>query len=757
VRPCPHRDVPRRIACVQAHTLREYTESIMIQRILLTAFVVLLGASNGWAQVVDRVDWAQYLSRHDLVWERIPDRWEAGIFQGNGQMGAMIFAGKNCATFDWQIGRSDVAFNSSRIPIGDLNLKLAGRIESGTARLDLWNAEARGTLKTDRGGIQYRSFTHTDHLVQVIELTTTGEEQASWSWTPGLAANHRKIYRKEPLLPVDQNEPPVRGSRDGIEISFQPLKPAGGHATAWKVVPLGNNRSVVYLSVGYVKEEGAAKAEAVAAVAKAAETGLESLTKTHRDWWHRFWPESFVSIPDTRLESFYWIQIYKMASGTRPGRPALDLLGPWFHRTPWTKIWWNLNLQLTYWPQLTGNRLELGESFCELIDNHTAALAANAGEYSADSAAIATAAGYDCVAPVEGEICDLAWAMHNYWLQYRYSMDDRMLRDRVFPMLKRSINFYLRLLKEGPDGKLHIPVGFSPEYEGQPEVNPDCNVDLSLLRWGCQTLIAVCDRLKIDDRQIPQWKNTLEKLTPYAQDDKGLMISASTPFAHSHRHFSHLLMIYPLYIMTPEQAENRELVTKSLKHWMSMPQQLKGFSFTGAASISALLGDGDAAAGYLNRLLAFRRIAPNTMYMEAGPCIETPLAAAASLNDMLLSSWGDKIRVFPAVPRAWNDVVFHDLRAEGAFLVSAARKGGRTQWVRVKSLAGERCRIRPGLEGEVKATVPLKPLGDGVFELTLVKGDEAILYTGANVPNCEVAPVAADAAKWNYYGLHTSK
>ncbi len=763
----------------------------MLKKILLSAYAALLCFSSSSAQVVDHVDWKKYLSRHDLIWDRIPDRWKSGIFQGNGELGAMIFAAKNLALFNWQIGRSDVAFNASRIPIGELHLKPAGKIESGTARLDLWNAEARGTLKTDRGEIRFRSYTHTDLLVQIIELATSGQEQASWNWTPGLAANHRKLFRKEALLPEDENAPPVRSSQDDIQISFQPLKPAGGHATAWKAVPLGKNRSVVYLSVGYAKDEHSAKAEAVAAVKKAADLGLEDLTRTHREWWHRFWPESFLSIPDTRLESFYWIQIYKMASGTRPGRPALDLLGPWFHRTPWTKIWWNLNIQLTYWPQLTGNRLELGQSFCELIDHNAAALAANAGEFRADSAAICTATGYDCVGPVEAEICDLPWAMHNYWLQYRYSMDDQMLRDRIFPMLKRSINYYLHLLREGPDGKLHIPVGFSPEYEGQKEVNPDCNIDLALLRWGCQTLLAACERLKMDDPQISTWKNTLAKLTPYPRDENGLMISAATPFAHSHRHFSHLLMIYPLYLMTPEQTENRELAVKSLKHWMSMPQQLKGFSFTAAASISALLGDGDGAARYLNRLLDFKRIAPNTMYMEAGPCIETPLAAAASLHDMLLSSWGDRIRVFPGIPSTWKEAVFHDLRTEGAFSVSAARKNGQTRWVRIKSLAGEPCRIQPGLEGEFKATVPFRTLEDGSLELTLAKGEEAILYTGpnsllekgtgsepsagnlakndsqrracpllqqaANVPICEVAPVVADSSKCDYFGLHTSK
>lgn len=723
---------------------------------LLFSVALLMFAGIASAQVVDQVDWESYLARHDMVWDRMPDRWESGVYLGNGQLGAMICGKNKGATLNWEIGRSDVAFNTSRIPIGDLQLKPTGKVQGCTARLDLWNAEARGTIKTDRGEIQFRSFTHTEQMVQVIEVTTTGDEAATWTWEPGLATEPRKLYRKEPLTANDQNDPPVAGAEGDIRISFQPLKPAGGHVVAWTIVPADKNRTVVYASVGFAKDEAAACAEAVAAVKTGVTTGLDTLAKTHRAGWHRFWPEGFLSIPDTRLESFYWIQIYKMASATRPGRPAMDLMGPWFRRTPWTKIWWNLNIQLAYWPQLTGNRLELGESLCELIDRGAPALAANAKQFSADSAAVGRTSGYDCKGAVGDELCNLPWTMHNYWLQYRYSMDDAMLRDRLFPMLKRSINYYLHLLKEGSDGKLHISQGLSPEYEEQPKPNPDCNIDLALLRWGCQTLLAICERLKLADPQIPQWKTTLEKLMPYPRDQNGLMISASVPFAHSHRHYSHLLMIYPLYIMTPEQPENRALVIKSLKHWMGMPQKLAGYSFTGAASISALLGEGDEAARYLNQLLD-TKILPNGLYVEAGPCIETPLSAAASLNDMLLSSWGDRIRVFPGVPTTWNDVAFHNLRAQGAFLVSAVRKDGKTQWVRVKSLAGEPCRIRPGLSGEVKSTVPLKPAGDGAYDLALDKGKEAVLYTGDKVPHCDVAPVVADPARCNLYGLRGAK
>jgi alpha-L-fucosidase 2 len=120
------------------------------------------------------------------------------------------------------------------------------------------------------------------------------------------------------------------------------------------------------------------------------------LEASHREWWHNFYPASFLSLPNTRLESFYWIQMYKLASATREDRPAIDLMGPWFNETPWPRIWWNLNLQLTYYPVYAANHLELGESMCRMIDNGKGNLAKNAKEFAEDSESVGRTTGYDC-------------------------------------------------------------------------------------------------------------------------------------------------------------------------------------------------------------------------------------------------------------------------------------------------------------------------------------------------------------------------
>jgi len=172
-----------------------------------------------------------------------------------------------------------------------------------------------------------------------------------------------------------------------------------------------------------------------------------------------------------------------------------------------------------------------------------------------------------------------------------------------------------------------------------------------------------------------------------------------------------------------------------------------------------LLGEGDESVRYLNRLLD-SKIPPNTLYVEAGPCIETPLAAAASINDMLLSSWGDRIRVFPGVPTAWKDVCFHNLRAQGAFLVSAARQNGKTQFIHIQSLAGEPCRIKSDLRAPVKwigpATANLRQ-HDGVIQLDLKRGQEAVLYSGDKPPVLTISPLPEQPEKMNAWGLNSPK
>ena len=184
-----------------------------------------------------------------------------------------------------------------------------------------------------------------------------------------------------------------------------------------------------------------------------------------------------------------------------------------------------------------------------------------------------------------------------------------------------------------------------------------------------------------------------------------------------------------------------------------MPEKLEGYSETGAASMFATLQDGNRALYYLSTLWS-RFLRPNTMYKEdGGAVLETPLAAANAMLDMMIQSWNNNIHVFPAMPDKWKDATIDNLCAEGAFRVSAARRDGKLLWVRVKSLAGEPCTVKADFGGaEVKSDKPFTQNGDE-FKVDLKADEEVVLYV-CDEDEIKVDSVEVTDGMSNCYGMN---
>ena len=734
---------------------------------------LVLAGSSAVASGDSPIDWPSFLARNDLRWSGIPRSWEEGGLLGNGLIGAMVYS-RGDRQVVWELGRADVIDRRSepadpmlarpRLPIGHLQLATVGAITSSTARLSLWDAEMTAQITTTAGALTLRSFVHAERPLLVIELRSEGQERgAKLAFVPDLAINPRRIARALPLTAADLNPAPFTEVSGDLRVSVQRRAAGGEYAIAYRDLAVDPDRRHVFLSIADSFPGDEARVEAARAVRRAAADGLPHLAYTHQNFWHAYYPASFVSLPDARLESFYWIQMYKLASATRARGPVIDNQGPWFRPTPWPGLWWNLNVQLSYWPVYTANRLALGESLLTFLDRNQAALRDNVpAAHRGDAMAISRASSLDGVSPVEAvppsgpqqgalELSNLTWVLHNVWLHWHHSLDDQLLRERLFPWLRASVNAQ-RAWLEQRDGRLHFPLAHSPEY---PTPARDTNYDLALLRWGCATLLDLDRRLGQRDPMAPVWRDILERLAPYPVGADGYMVGADVPFAVSHRHFSHLLMVYPLRMVTGRDAAERALIERSLAHWIGFEGALQGYSFVGASAISSLLGKGDEAVRFLDALIE-RFVKPNTMYLESGPVMETPLAAAQAIHELLLQSWGGTIRVFPAVPAAWRDVTFSTLRAEGAFLVSAVRRGGRTTRVTVTSLAGEPTRLRVAMDRpRVAAPRPgsVRRLADGEWLLTL-RPDESATFTArqASAADTAIGPVTAQSGRSHAFG-----
>lgn len=207
-------------------------------------------------------------------------------------------------------------------------------------------------------------------------------------------------------------------------------------------------------------------------------------------------------------------------------------------------------------------------------------------------------------------------------------------------------------------------------------------------------------------------------------DTKALLISKGIAFKNSHRHFSHALATHPLATLNIEQGEKerkavkatvRQLIDEGSNAWV-------GYSFTWGASLAARAGFPEDAA----RLLTdFERafVTRNGFHVNGDQTksglsgfqyrpftLEGNFLFMDAIHEMYLQSWGDKIRIFPAVPADWKDCSFTNLRAEGGFLVSATRLDGKTTKVKITSPNGGTFKLRnPFTEEQAIITKTLKP------------------------------------------------
>ncbi|MFF7927157.1 glycoside hydrolase family 95-like protein [Streptomyces mirabilis] len=747
---------------------------------------LLAGGLPAQARAADHADasdpWHTVLDDADLVWQRMPKTWYEGPYLGNGFLGSGIYAEPGARTGSFSAVRFNVQhsqvqdhrpefgslFGLARLPIGWFTLEPVGAITGLDWRLGLRDAELTGTLTTDQGTLTLRALVHNSRSVLAVEVTPSeGERDFRWVFHPADAISPRAGFK--PLPDGYQGNPPAEvATHDGVSTAVQPLLSGGQHVTAWRERTRGRTRCL-YVHVAHSYPKSTALGRALATVRGASALPYDLLAGTHRAWWHAYYRKSFLSLPDARIQRFYWIQLYKAASAARRDAPVMATSGPWLESTPWPNTWWNLNVQLEYWLIHGSNHLEL-DAVTRALSEFRGNLSKEVSDrYRADSLGIprttdpqlvngaaGTLTGYGVGIPGQDpptpEVGNLTWALHNVWLSYRHTMDESILRDVLFPLLRKAVNYYLHFLEPGTDGKLHLPATFSPEYGGN---SRDCNYDLMLLTWGCRTLLESAELLGIDDELAPRWSEVLAKRVAYPTDANGFMIGADIPFAKSHRHYSHLLAVYPLYELTGRTPDERALIEKSLAHWVGFEGALQGYTFTGAASMSALLGKGEDALKYLGQLMT-RFIQPNTMYKESGPVIETPLSAAQSLHDMVCQSWGGVVRVFPALPAEWADLTVHDFRTQGAFLLSAVRKGGVTRWVRLASEAGAPCVVRHGIAGAIDVRdergrqLRYETVGDGTIHVTLRRGESALITAKGDRPDLTVTPVRpnADAPRW---------
>lgn len=143
------------------------------------------------------------MSGQDMIWNRLPQTWYEAPFMGNGSMGTYICKEPEKNAIRVDVNNSMVhdhreddkgIYGRSRLLIGYFLLHPVGEITSGTMRLDLWDAETRGCIRTTSGEIKLRACVTSESPYIIVEAEATeGERGFTWRFYPESTDSPRQL------------------------------------------------------------------------------------------------------------------------------------------------------------------------------------------------------------------------------------------------------------------------------------------------------------------------------------------------------------------------------------------------------------------------------------------------------------------------------------------------------------------------------------------------------------------------------------
>lgn len=692
------------------------------------------------------------IRKANLSWNTMPTHYFEGPYIGNGNMGAVIWQDEEGRMYfessrtDYCDHRNDtlpILFRTCRLKAGAFTLSMDKTAFGGKMEMDLYDAIVSGTLETPTSCANIRIFNCDDRDVFVIELEKlSGKGDFELGYVPYPCESPRIDHKPcEGYVgyPIGYHH-----AEDGINYFIQDLpegeeyenigKGEAQYVAAWLRENDGNFVRF-YVTLKYTYPGKFAKDNAKNELLRAAKDGVEKLFAPHLDFWHDFWKDCLdISVPDERIQNYYFLQTYRFAAATRKNGPVLDLLGPWYCPTTWPGIWWNMNEQITYSHISFANHPEYVNPVIDMLYDGRKSLAINADLGRDDVYCLGRASGPDLIenANEQSEYGNLAYMLFYLYESNRTVMDDNVLRDKLLPLMKGAFRFLLAKTFVGEDKKLHFVSSGSPEFTNGVE---DASYTISAAKWLARTIPEVLERLGMKDEIQAECDFFLENVIDYLIDENdGFMVGKDLPLNCFHTHWSHFFMVYPYGEYDFESEEKKDVIHLTFSKWIQRQEEkfFAGFCSAGAMSLYALKGEGDNVLKrfdyyYNNKDFYYNGMFTDTIHKgRFAPVFETPIGIIRGLQEMLVMYKRNALHIFNAIPSSWKNISFERMRTRGAFLVNAEMKDGKISHVEITSLAGEKCLVNYDNLCHLKCSSAVKMADNHTAEIIIEKGETAV-------------------------------
>ncbi|MHC4199450.1 MAG: glycosyl hydrolase family 95 catalytic domain-containing protein, partial [Planctomycetota bacterium] len=469
---------------------------------------------------------------------------------------------------------------------------------------------------------------------------------------------------------------------------------------------------------------------------------LKALERAHRQWWREFWAESLVEFepPSTHrsVQRAYYLANYVFASAMRDKVFPPGLFGLWVtHPDPsWAGDYHlNFDFQSQYYSLYKSNHIEQAATFDQPILDfiprgkwyaqkrgvrgvyYPVGIWAKGMETSRQPTRRGTEHGGVFLGQKSNAAyCVVPMAMRWY---HTYDMD---YAKKVYPFVVEVANFWEDYLRF-QNGR-YVIFGDSVHEDIHTGGTGDMNglLSLGLVRNVFETALDMSKEMGVDAARRKKWRHILEHMSKFPTFKK----DGKTVFRYTEK--------------GTEWVKDNSV---GLQH--IYPSGGVGLDDTKLAEIGRNMIDAKNRWGNDNGVNSFYPAAVRVGYdpekilknlsilfyawsgrtdcqMPRSP--EDASTYPNTINEMLCMSHRQVLRLFPVWPKR-KDARFWNLRAEGAFLVSSALKGGVVRFVKIHSEKGRDCTIVNPWPG--RAVVVYR---DG-RKIATLRGDRFVMKTRA--------------------------
>ena len=489
--------------------------------------------------------------------------------------------------------------------------------------------------------------------------------------------------------------------------------------------------------------------------------------------WKAYWNKSAIQLADPFLEEVWYRNLYFLNCATKAGVTCPGLFANWSYDkigTAWHGDYhMNYNTQQPFWVTFSSNHLEKNLPYVALIESLMPVSRSWAKDYYGLPGAYFPHSAY----PVEmtmnpypipdwgWEISETPWAVQGLWWHYLYSADKDFLKKHAYEPIKAAVEFLTAYLKRPDarggerwkDDRYHIFPTVPPELYGlRPgfKYNYDGTIDLTLTKFIFKAFQQATQVLGLTEPEQPLLRDVKDILDHFPEYPTSVSKTNGKILVAVPGENDQVVYNVPNALITVFPGEDYGLHSDTatlhlLKNTYNNQQNEGGndLVFINLQAARAGLLDLEEFKRHVRYSLLPNGTATDMVTQTGGRYQENTdygymgkmgiwfenFALPVVINECLLQSYKGTLRFFPNWPKQ-KDAAFKNLRAAGAFLVTASLQSGKVRNITILSEKGGALRlIVPwGASGTIITNNGRQRITTETLNFATSPGEEIIIY-----------------------------